>query len=55
MNFVIIFDHVSQAVGIPTSVQFGRPVDSNLHFEGCIGDATYNGHLLDFAEVNPTI
>lgn len=33
-------------------MQFGQSLDSSLYFEGCIGDATYNGQLLDFTEVN---
>uniref|UniRef100_A0A915PQH1 Laminin subunit alpha n=1 Tax=Setaria digitata TaxID=48799 RepID=A0A915PQH1_9BILA len=42
----------NEVVGVPTIVQFGRLIDSNVHFEGCIGDATYNGQLLDFAEAS---
>ncbi|EJW76346.1 hypothetical protein WUBG_12744, partial [Wuchereria bancrofti] len=39
-------------VGVPIIVQFGQSLDSNLYFEGCIGDATYNGQLLDFVEAS---
>ncbi|VDM99456.1 unnamed protein product [Thelazia callipaeda] len=39
----------NEVIGIPTIIHFGRSTDSNMHFEGCIGDATYNGQLLDFA------
>ncbi|OZC11109.1 laminin EGF-like protein [Onchocerca flexuosa] len=42
----------NEVVGVPIIVQFGRSLDSDLHFEGCIGDATYNGQLLDFAEAS---
>ncbi|KAL3982290.1 Laminin EGF-like (Domains III and V) family protein [Acanthocheilonema viteae] len=42
----------NEVIGVPIIVQFGRSLDSNLHFEGCIGDATYNGQLLDFAEAS---
>ncbi|KAM3726093.1 Laminin-like protein [Dirofilaria immitis] len=42
----------NEVIGVPIIVQFGRSVDSSLYFEGCIGDATYNGQLLDFAEAS---
>ncbi|VDK75274.1 unnamed protein product [Litomosoides sigmodontis] len=42
----------NEVIGEPIIVQFGKSFDSNLHFEGCIGDATYNGQLLDFAEAS---
>uniref|UniRef100_A0A1I8EZU5 Uncharacterized protein n=3 Tax=Wuchereria bancrofti TaxID=6293 RepID=A0A1I8EZU5_WUCBA len=42
----------NEVVGVPIIVQFGQSLDSNLYFEGCIGDATYNGQLLDFVEAS---